>query len=85
MPHVSISKKALKTLERFLTKEEAFDSILAVADYIWDGVEPDNLSDNVKAGYDTIMEYTRPEAEKWFKKTIANRENGKKGGRPRKG
>lgn len=68
---------ALKTLE---TKEQRSDFIMALCQYVFDGVDPEFEDKMVEFGFMLV----RKQAE--LSKEIANtaRENGKRGGRPSK-
>lgn len=66
MPALQISREAIKTLKRYHTNDEIANALFAVVNYIWDDVEPDELTVNEINAFETIMEYTKPKADEWL-------------------
>ena len=84
LPFINISKENLRLIYDALEAEQAGKMIFALTEYIYDGIEPNFETKIEKSVWNNILMLIDRKAESYFKKAAANRENGKKGGRPKK-
>ena len=84
LPFINLSKENLRLIYDALEAEQAGKMIFALTDYVYDGIEPNFETKIEKSVWNNILLLIDRKAESYFKKVIANRENGKKGGRPKK-
>ena len=84
LPFINLSKENLRLIYDALEAEQAGKMIFALTDYVYDGIEPNFETKIEKSVWNNILMLIDRKAESYFKKVIANRENGKKGGRPKK-
>ena len=84
LPFINLSKENLILIYDALEAEQAGKMIFALTEYIYDGIEPNFETKIEKSVWNNIILLIDRKAESYFKKATANRENGKKGGRPKK-
>ena len=84
LPFINLSKENLRLIYDALEAEQAGKMIFALTEYVYDGIEPNFETKIEKSVWNNIILLIDRKAESYFKKVIANRENGKKGGRPKK-
>lgn len=84
LPFINLSKENLRLIYDALEAEQAGKMIFALTDYVYDGIEPNFETKIEKSVWNNILLLIDRKAESYFKKAAANRENGKKGGRPKK-
>ena len=84
LPFINLSKENLRLIYDALEAEQAGKMIFALTEYIYDGIEPNFETKIEKSVWNNILMLIDRKAESYFKKATANRENGKKGGRPKK-
>lgn len=84
LPFINLSKENLRLIYDALEAEEAGKMIFALTEYIYDGIEPNFETKIEKSVWNNMILLIDRKAESYFKKATANRENGKKGGRPKK-
>ena len=84
LPFINLSKENLILIYDALEAEQAGKMIFALTEYIYDGIEPNFETKIEKSVWNNILMLIDRKAESYFKKATANRENGKKGGRPKK-
>lgn len=84
LPFINLSKENLRLIYDALEAEQAGKMIFALTDYVYDGIEPNFETKIEKSVWNNILMLIDRKAESYFKKVTANRENGKKGGRPKK-
>lgn len=84
LPFINLSKENLILIYDALEAEQAGKMIFALTEYIYDGIEPNFETKIEKSVWNNILMLIDRKAESYFKKVTANRENGKKGGRPKK-
>lgn len=84
LPFINLSKENLRLIYDALEAEQAGKMIFALTDYVYDGIEPNFETKIEKSVWNNILMLIDRKAESYFKKATANRENGKKGGRPKK-
>ena len=84
LPFINLSKENLRLIYDALEAEQAGKMIFALTDYVYDGIEPNFETKIEKSVWNNILMLIDRKAESYFKKAAANRENGKKGGRPKK-
>lgn len=84
LPFINLSKENLRLIYDALEAEQAGKMIFALTDYVYDGIEPNFETKIEKSVWNNILLLIDRKAESYFKKVTANRENGKKGGRPKK-
>ena len=84
LPFINLSKENLRLIYDALEAEQAGKMIFALTDYVYDGIEPNFETKIEKSVWNNIILLIDRKAESYFKKATANRENGKKGGRPKK-
>lgn len=84
LPFINLSKENLRLIYDALEAEQAGKMIFALTEYVYDGIEPNFETKIEKSVWNNILLLIDRKAESYFKKVIANRENGKKGGRPKK-
>ena len=84
LPFINLSKENLRLIYDALEAEQAGKMIFALTEYVYDGIEPNFETKIEKSVWNNILMLIDRKAESYFKKATANRENGKKGGRPKK-
>lgn len=84
LPFINLSKENLRLIYDALEAEQAGKMIFALTEYVYDGIEPNFETKIEKSVWNNIILLIDRKAESYFKKAAANRENGKKGGRPKK-
>ena len=84
LPFINLSKENLRLIYDALEAEQAGKMIFALTEYVYDGIEPNFETKIEKSVWNNILMLIDRKAESYFKKVTANRENGKKGGRPKK-
>lgn len=84
LPFINLSKENLRLIYDALEAEQAGKMIFALTEYVYDGIEPNFETKIEKSVWNNIILLIDRKAESYFKKATANRENGKKGGRPKK-
>lgn len=84
LPFINLSKENLRLIYDALEAEQAGKMIFALTEYVYDGIEPNFETKIEKSVWNNILMLIDRKAESYFKKAAANRENGKKGGRPKK-
>lgn len=84
LPFINLSKENLRLIYDALEAEQAGKMIFALTEYVYDGIEPNFETKIEKSVWNNILLLIDRKAESYFKKVTANRENGKKGGRPKK-
>ena len=84
LPFINLSKENLRLIYDALEAEQAGKMMFALTEYIYDGIEPNFETKIEKSVWNNIIMLIDRKAESYFKKATANRENGKKGGRPKK-
>lgn len=84
LPFINLSKENLRLIYDALEAEQAGKMIFALTEYVYDGIEPIFETKIEKSVWNNIILLIDRKAESYFKKATANRENGKKGGRPKK-
>jgi len=84
LPFINLSKENLILIYDSLEAEQAGKMLFALTDYIYKGIEPTFESKIEKGVWNNIMLLIDRKAESYFKKAEVARENGKKGGRPKK-
>lgn len=84
LPFINLSKENLRLIYDALEAEQAGKMIFALTEYVYAGTEPNFETKIEKSVWNNIMLLIDRKAESYFKKAAANRENGKKGGRPPK-
>ena len=84
LPFINLSKENLRLIYDALEAEQAGKMIFALTEYVYDGIEPNFETKIEKSVWNNILLLIDRKAESYFKKATANRENGKKGGRPKK-
>ena len=84
LPFINLSKENLRLIYDALEAEQAGKMMFALTEYVYDGIEPNFETKIEKSVWNNIIMLIDRKAESYFKKATANRENGKKGGRPKK-
>lgn len=84
LPFINLSKENLILIYDALEAEQAGKMIFALTEYVYNGIEPNFETKIEKSVWNNILMLIDRKAESYFKKAAANRENGKKGGRPKK-
>ena len=84
LPFINLSKENLILIYDALEAEQAGKMIFALTEYVYNGIEPNFETKIEKSVWNNIILLIDRKAESYFKKAAANRENGKKGGRPKK-
>ena len=84
LPFINLSKENLRLIYDALEAEQAGKMMFALTEYVYDGIEPNFETKIEKSVWNNILMLIDRKAESYFKKATANRENGKKGGRPKK-
>ena len=81
---INLSKEVILLIEDTLDKEQAGNLLFGLASYLYRGEEPILNSKVEKGVWRNMMQLINRKADTLFKKIEIARENGKKGGRPKK-
>lgn len=84
IPFFNFSKESFKLVCDMLESDEMTVFMNALYDYIYEGIEPDFNTKVLRSVWNNVISVMERKAESYFNKVEANRENGKKGGRPKK-
>lgn len=84
IPFINLSKENLNLMLDALEENQAGKIMFALARYIYEGIEPSFETKIEKSVWNNILMLIDRKADSYFKKAAANRENGRKGGRPKK-
>lgn len=81
--HIEISTKILRNFS-YLTGDQIKELVPALVSYVESGTEPDALDNTARLMFEFVREDLNEQRIKYDRKCAINRENGRKGGRPRK-
>ncbi len=84
IPFINLSKENLILIYDSLEAEQAGNMLFKLAEYLYQGTEPSFETKIENSVWNNIMLLINRKAEGYFVKAAAARENGKKGGRPKK-
>ena len=84
IPFINLSKESLKLIVDMLEGDEMSLFMTSLYDYSYEGVEPDFKTKVLRSVWNNVISVIERKSESYFNKLAANKENGKKGGRPRK-
>ena len=84
IPFFNLSKETLKLIIDLLEGDDIEVFLTALYDYIYEGIEPNFNTKILKSVWNNVLSVVERKAQSYFNKVEANKENGKKGGRPKK-
>jgi hypothetical protein len=84
IPFINLSKENLILIYDSLEAEQAGNMLFKLTEYLYQGTEPTFDTKIEKSVWNNVMLLVNRKAEGYFTKAEVARENGKKGGRPRK-
>ena len=84
IPFFNLSKETLKLIIDLLEGDDIEVFLTALYDYIYEGIEPNFNTKILKSVWNNVLSVIERKAQSYFNKVEANKENGKKGGRPKK-
>ena len=84
IPLFNLSKETLKLIIDLLEGDDIEVFFKALYDYIYEGIEPNFNTKILKSVWNNVLSLIERKAQSYFNKVEANKENGKKGGRPKK-
>lgn len=84
IPFINLSNENLTLIYNALEAEQAGKMLFALKQYVCDGIEPSFDTKIENSVWVNVLQVIDRKADGYFKKAAANRENGKKGGRPKK-
>lgn len=84
IPFFNLSKETLKLIIDLLEGDDIEVFLTSLYDYIYEGIEPNFNTKILKSVWNNVLSVIERKAQSYFNKVEANKENGKKGGRPKK-
>lgn len=84
IPFFNLSKETLKLIIDLLEGDDIEVFLTALYNYIYEGIEPNFNTKILKSVWNNVLAVIERKAQSYFNKVEANKENGKKGGRPKK-
>lgn len=84
IPYINLSKENLILIFDSLEEEQAGRLIFALTQFLYNGIEPTFETKVERSVWNNVMLFVNRKAETYFGKAAVARENGKKGGRPKK-
>lgn len=84
IPYINLSKENLILIFDSLEEEQAGRLIFAITQFLYNGTEPTFETKIERSIWNNVMLFVNRKADGYFVKAAVARENGKKGGRPKK-
>lgn len=83
IPFFNLSKEVTKLMKDALEEAEAGRIMFALYDYLYEGIEPEFDTKIMRSVWNNVISVVERKAKTYFQQVERNRENGKKGGRPK--